>query len=191
MSNYGAPPPPPGYGPPPPPPGFGPSGYGMGGPGPAPVYADMGRRIVARIIDGLLLGVVFVILTIVFFGGAASQLEVDETTGELTGGGAFLGAYLGYVLLVSALSFFYEVAFIALRGATIGKQVMGIQVVRESDLAVPGWGPSLLRWLVPFAGSLVCGIGQLIVYLSPFFDSTGRNQGWHDKVAHTYVINRR
>lgn len=190
MSNYGAPPPP-GYGPPPPPPGFGPSGYGMGGPAPGPVYADMGRRLVAWIIDGLLLGVLFTILGFILLGGAATQLSVDEETQEVSGMGAFFGAYFGYIVLVAVLSLAYQVVLIALRGATIGKQVMGIQVVRESDLGIPGWGPSVLRWLVPFAGSLVCGIGQLIVYVSPFFDSTGRNQGWHDKVAHTFVISRR
>jgi len=34
----------------------------------------------------------------------------------------------------------------------------------------------------------VCGIGALLVYLSPFFDNTMRFQGWHDKFAETVVI---
>jgi hypothetical protein len=38
---------------------------------------------------------------------------------------------------------------------------------------------------------MICGLVTLLVYISPFFDNTGRNQGWHDKVAKTFVINSR
>ncbi len=34
----------------------------------------------------------------------------------------------------------------------------------------------------------MCGIGALLVYISPFFDNTMRFQGWHDKFAETVVI---
>ncbi len=54
--------------------------------------------------------------------------------------------------------------------------ILGIRIVRTEDGRVPGWVPAILRWLVPFVGSFVCGIGQLVVYLSPFFDSSGRRQ---------------
>ncbi len=182
MSDYGAPPPPP------PPYGSMPAGPP---PGPAggPVYADMGRRLVARIIDGVLVGVVLLILGTIFVGGAATQVQVDPVTGQITQGqGTFLAAYFGYLGLAIAITLLYEVVLIALRGATLGKQIMKIKVVREADGQVPGWAPSFLRWLIPQLGSFVCGIGQIIVYLSPFFDSSKRNQGWHDKVAKTLVV---
>lgn len=179
MSDYGAPPPPP------PPP------YGASQPaGPSGAqYADMGKRLVARIIDAILVGVVVGILGAVLFGGAATQVTTDPVTGQVTSGeGALLGAYFGWIALVIILTLAYEVVLIALRGATVGKQLMRIKVVRQADGQVPGWGPSVLRWLIPLLGSLVCGIGQYVVYLSPFFDSTKRNQGWHDKVAKTLVV---
>jgi hypothetical protein len=38
-------------------------------------------------------------------------------------------------------------------------------------------------------GGFFCGIGQTLTYVSPFFDSSGWQRGWHDKVAKTQVIN--
>lgn len=37
-------------------------------------------------------------------------------------------------------------------------------------------------------GSLFCGLGTLLVYLSPFFDNSGKLQGWHDRAGSTIVI---
>jgi uncharacterized RDD family membrane protein YckC len=168
----------------PPPYGAGQPGYGS----PQPRFASMGSRFVARLIDAVLLGVVGTVLGFVLVGGAATQLEADAN-GEITGGGgAFAGALIGYVTIVIVAGLFYEIGLIALRGATLGKQLMGVKVVRELDGQVPGWGPAVLRWLIPQLGGLVCGIGGIVVLLSPFFDSTGRFQGWHDKVAKTFVI---
>jgi uncharacterized RDD family membrane protein YckC len=154
------------------------------------MYADMGRRLVARIIDGLLLSVVYTPLYVVMVAGAATTVTVDPQTGQLSNSsvGMFSGALIGFDLLLFAIGFAYEVSMIALRGATVGKQVMGVRVVREADGQVPGWGPAALRWLIPFVGIFACCIGEIVVYLSPFFDGTRRFQGWHDKVAKTLVI---
>jgi uncharacterized RDD family membrane protein YckC len=151
----------------------------------------MGRRLGARIIDVLIVGVVLVVLGGILFGSAFSGATVDPQTGQVTSGqGGIIAATFAYTGLASALTLAYEVVLVALRGATLGKQALGLRVVREADGQIPGWGPSILRWLIPTIGSFVCGIGQLVVYLSPFFDSSGRNQGWHDKVAHTVVVQR-
>jgi uncharacterized RDD family membrane protein YckC len=173
MSDYGAPPPPPT--PPAPPPMPGP---GHGAPTPGPSYADMGQRLLARIVDWVLVGVAYLVIFGLFFAGAAGRVTVDPKTGELTGGGrGLIASFFLAIFILSIIGVVYEVVLIALRGATVGKKVMGIKVVREQDGGIPGWGPSLLRWVVPLIGSFVCGIGQLVVYLSPFFDNTRRYQG--------------
>ena len=190
MSEYGAPPPPPNQPPPPPPmPGPGPA---YGAPVPGPVFADMGQRLLARIIDGVLVGIAYGIIFALFFAGAAATVTVDENTGEISsaGRGVFASFFLAMFIL-GVIGIAYEVVMIALRGATVGKQVMGIKVVQAQNGAIPGWGPSIMRWLIPLVGSFVCGIGQLVVYLSPFFDNTKRYQGWHDKVANTFVVRAR
>lgn len=149
----------------------------------------MAKRLVARIIDGVLIGVVLVVLGGILLGGAASRMQMDAQGNVTAVSGGFVAAYLGYMGLALVLGLLYEVGLIALRGATLGKQLMKIKVVREVDGAVPGWGPSVLRWILPQgASALTCGIGGIVVYLSPLFDNSGRQQGWHDKVAKTQVV---
>ena len=182
--GYGAPPPAPGYGPPP---GYGnvPSvGYGYG-PGPVGgTPGGMGKRLLARIIDGILLGVVLVALAVPL-GVFSALSDVGSST---TGGTVRFGANLGFQAVAVLLGAAYEIGLIGARGATIGKQLVGIKVIDIETGAVPGFGPAALRWLIPTVGSFFCGIGELLVYVSPFFDSSGRQQGWHDKVAKTQVV---
>jgi uncharacterized RDD family membrane protein YckC len=89
------------------------------------------------------------------------------------------------------LGIVYEVVLIAVRGATIGKSVAGVKVVRGEEGALPGFGPSFIRWVIPAVAGAVFSLLQLLIYISPFFDSSGRRQGWHDKAAHTFVIRSR
>jgi uncharacterized RDD family membrane protein YckC len=160
-------------------------GYGQA---PGAAVPGMGTRLLARLIDGVIVGIPLGIIYSVVIAGAASQAKVDPVTGQVTSGGGALAAIFPVLGLIGALTLLYEVGLIATRGATIGKSLMKIKVVREADGQIPGWGPSAMRWLIPFAGSFVCGIGQYVVYLSPFFDKSGRQQGWHDKVAKTQVV---
>jgi len=148
----------------------------------------MGTRLLARIIDGLILGIPFGILSTILIAAFVNTAEVDPVTDEVEGGGGFLATFFVLVLVYAVVSVLYEVWLIAARGATLGKQWLRIKVVKQEDGSIPGWGPSLLRWLIPWVGSFVCGIGQLVVYLSPFFDNSGRYIGWHDAVAKTQVI---
>ncbi len=146
----------------------------------------MGKRLLARIVDGVILGVPFSIIYGVFIAGAINSTTVDAN-GQVTSGGGLFAALPAVIAVLGLLSLLYEIGLIATRGATIGKSVLKIKVVGESG-GIPGWGPAALRWLIPAAGSLACGIGQYVVYLSPLFDKSGREQGWHDKVAKTQVV---
>ncbi len=186
-SPYGAPPP--AYGPPPPAYGPPPAAYGnapaagyapLQAPGPGP-RAGMGRRLVARIIDAVLLGAVLVAIAIPT--GVFSTLT-NQATGN-TSGIRLNVAINGVSLLLGAL---YEIGLVSWRGATLGKMALGIRIVDLGTGVVPTVGAASLRWLIPALGSFVCGVGQLLVYVSPFFDGSGRQQGWHDKVAKTMVI---
>ncbi len=107
--------------------------------------------------------------------------------------------HLGWWLAAAAA--FYEIAFIAVKGQTPGKMATRIQVVRAEDLfqpewgRPPSWGRSLLRWGLPFVlglpGYFVPLLGNflaLLCYLSLTWDRD--RQGWHDKVAGTFVIKK-
>jgi uncharacterized RDD family membrane protein YckC len=94
-----------------------------------------------------------------------------------------------WVLAFIAVDLFYHVGFTAVWGKTPGKALCHIKVVRESDGAVPGWGPAFVRWLVAEAAALVPTIGwvlYLLVIVSPLWDD--RLQSWADKAAHTLVV---
>jgi uncharacterized RDD family membrane protein YckC len=66
-------------------------------------------------------------------------------------------------------------------GQTIGKIVMGIKVVGKDGSRLT-WGKALLRYV----GYIVSGIVASIGFLWVAFDR--KRQGWHDKIASTYVI---
>ncbi|RJQ77780.1 RDD family protein [Pseudonocardiaceae bacterium YIM PH 21723] len=163
-----------------------PPGNPYGAPPPAIQIAGMGQRLLARIIDSILLGIGTTILSFVFNLNISFNLNADE------GYTPFQNAQLATVsLLMGALTVAYEVVLIALRGATVGKMALGIRVVHADTGGLPGWSPAILRWAVFSLPSYLCCIWFPIVALSPFFDNSGRRQGWHDKAAKTLVLKAR
>ncbi|MCZ9339531.1 RDD family protein, partial [Streptomyces sp. TRM76130] len=98
---------------------------------------------------------------------------------------ASFGVIFGIFMLIGVL---YEWLMTGLVGATLGKLCVGIRVVKVDTGQKPGLGSSFIRYIIPVVGSFACGIGQLLVYLSPFWDKSGRQQGWHDKAASTMVV---
>ncbi len=158
-------------------------GTALPGGGPVP---PMSTRFLARLIDGIVFMVAWFVL------GTLGVGAMSLGNGSNAASGLAFGAMVTTLLLFGAIGLLYEVVLIALRGATIGKQVMGLKVVMADSGAIPGWGPSIIRWGVPTLASLLCGIGQLVVYLSPFWaDPTGRQRGYHDQAANTVVISTR
>lgn len=160
----------------------------------AQLVAPMGTRLIARLIDALLVGGVLLIAAVPLATGLTHAVHTvhfaDGTSQTTFAHGAVARAY-GLLALAVVLSMLYDVALVAMRGATLGKQWTGLKVVRAADGGLPGWGPAFIRWLVPAAAAVACSIlGAGLVYASPFFDSTHRNQGWQDKAAHTFVIKR-
>jgi uncharacterized RDD family membrane protein YckC len=173
-------------------PGY-PQGGGYPG-GPVPNVASMGRRFGARVIDGLILGVVYMVLAFAGIAGAVNSAKdcdpnaADYNTCINNAGSDFItkfGAVFGILIVAGLL---YEVLMIGLLGATLGKMAVGVRVVKADTGQKPGVGSSFIRWVIPQVGGLLCGIGALLVYLSPFWDKSGRQQGWHDKAASTMVI---
>lgn len=157
-------------------------------PAPPPRVATLGARLVARIIDAVLLLLALLPLRVVLgLLGLDQGPHYDAGSGQIVDGGSpFLRNVLIGVVVVTAIG--YEIVLTAVQGATIGKRAMRLRVVRRLDGSLPGWGPALVRWLVPAAGLLFCLVGGPVVYASPLLDSTGFNRGWHDRLAGTVVI---
>ena len=143
-------------------------------------------RLVARIIDGTIVGAVDVIfLLLVGFFTAFDMGDFLRGEEDIA---------IGVNLASLAIGLLYEVGLIAARGQTLGKMALKVKVVRADNGLVPGWGKSAGRWLVPAIPALgwfipsISFIGFLspLVYVSLTWDKV--RQGWHDKAAGTLVI---
>ncbi|MGW1866953.1 RDD family protein [Streptomyces mauvecolor] len=158
--------------------------------------ATMGRRFGARVLDVLIIGAIYLVLMIAGVAGAvgaakkcdASSADYQSCMNDASG--SIIGAFFGALLLFSIITLLYEWLMISLVGATLGKMALGLKVVKETTGQNPGLGGGFIRWIIPMVGAFICGIGQLLVYLSPFFDNSGKLQGWHDRAAGTLVIKK-
>ena len=161
------PPPPAGYLPPPPNPYGAPGGYPSGPPaawGGHP--GGLGARWGARLIDGLLLGIVAFLLS--FFFDDSSRILV---TGLFTG----------------LLTFAYFVAMEVTQGRTLGKMALGLSVRGPGGAPKPDLKQSAIRNaftllpIVPFIGGLLGVIA--IVLIAVTINSSPTKQGKHDELA--------
>jgi uncharacterized RDD family membrane protein YckC len=136
----------------------GPAGPPPSGGGPSGPRASFGLRLVAIIID-------VVILTIV-------ELVLFGITGRV--GGQALGT------LISLGFFTYFEG--SPSGQTPGKRAMGIRVIDYQNGGPLGYGRALLRWVCRIISAIPCGLG----YLWMLWDS--ERQTWHDKIAQSVVV---
>ncbi|MHA7132116.1 RDD family protein [Oerskovia turbata] len=159
----------------------------------APV-AGTGRRFVAFLVDA---AAVFLVFAAVLLGGgavagvSATALASVTTQAEAQ---ALLGSLLVVYAVAGASSLACWVGIWAWEGSTgrtLGNLATGVRSVRAEDRSPLGFGRAALRWIITFLGALALGIGELLVVLSPAFDSSGRNQGWQDKAAKALVLDVR
>lgn len=157
------------------------------------VLANPVRRWIARIIDLAFVNALTAVIyfTFALIGAAIGRANSSEAVeGMLMAQAGRLGGYLLAFLLVLTLVWTYELIMVAIWGATVGKLLMRIRVVRADEGTRPGFGRSFLRWLIPGLCAyvpFVGGFGTLLCYLSLFIDTKLR-QGFHDKAASTVVI---
>ncbi|MGW2935733.1 RDD family protein [Streptomyces sp. NPDC001156] len=190
---YGAPPPGGGgpYGTPPP---YGGGPYGDGGPygggpyGPygesdplagMPPLADSGKRVLARIIDMIIVGIIVVLLSWAFH---TTEYNVNANRVEY-------GKSLGQSVIAAVLYTAYDTIMISRSGQTLGKKLLNIRVANLTDGSTPSVQTSLVRALVlwlPFAFCCAC-IWTAICGGWSFFDRPYK-QGLHDKAARTVEV---
>jgi uncharacterized RDD family membrane protein YckC len=134
-------------------------------------YGGFWIRLVAYIIDWVITsfagGVVGFVL-----GFAAAFSRGSSTSAELMAG-----------LLAFALSFLYFLILPPTLGATVGKLILGYHIVGADGRHI-GFGTSFVRMI----GQLISGIALVLGYVWIGIDAY--KQGWHDKIANTYVVRR-
>lgn len=151
--------------------------------------ASYGQRFGARLLDGLFVGVInFAVSMVLGFGLFATT---DSTTDPNAAAAVGLGAILLTYLVFAVVAVGWDVVWVSVKGATPGKMVLGLSVVDNRYGTKPAFGAALVRWGFPIGlGLITCGLGSVLILISPFFDNTGRLRGWHDKAANTQVIKK-
>jgi uncharacterized RDD family membrane protein YckC len=157
--------------------------------------APLGSRIVARLIDLVLVGAITaaaaVPLGMQAWEHVQEKLEAARLSGEkvtvwLVDGttGVQLGIVLAVLLVAGVL---LEVLPTSRTGRTLGKKLLGLQVRDIEGHEPPSFGAAFLRWAVGTIPTLL--VVGVIGHLWALVDRPWR-QAWHDKAAHTFVAGR-
>jgi len=177
-------------------------------PRPAPgfEYAGFWRRVWAYLIDGLLVGIPFWIVAAPIVANAfasagfsvlfqAGSYQIDPSSGSYVPTAATeaaiqaMSTQLGPLLDLLFLAFslvegLYFTLLWSRRGASLGQELLGVEVRSVSD----GKRISFLRGWLRIFGFFIDGIFLDLGFAWAAFDK--RKQGWHDKIAGTVVIKR-
>lgn len=161
-----------------------------------------GRQLLVWLLDGVIFGVPLLLLSIPGFLPLISKL-IDVASLQAQHrlqhglsksqqleifGSLAVGVIVFWVLLL--IYHFIYWWLIATKGRTPGMSIMGMRLVSLETGQPIGWGQAFLRGLVVVLGSqLTGGIGGLLFWLSPLFDSSsGWAQSWHDKLVKAVII---
>ncbi len=141
-------------------------------PGPAAglVYGGFWIRLIAVILDAIVLGVI----------GAALGPIVG--TGQIVQTGTQVSFNYQASGLSTLIGLIYYVGFWAWRGQTPGMIPFNLRVV----MADTGLKPDVVRSLLRYVGLIISFVVIFLGVIWVAFDS--RKQGWHDKIAGTLVV---
>jgi uncharacterized RDD family membrane protein YckC len=151
-------------------------------------YASFGARLVARLLDGLLLVVPTAVVIILLVAVVPTEERLCTVNGDLerctvpTGAGVLLILLAILAVVVGYLA--YYIVLTGRRGATFGQRAMHIQVVDTYTGATIGLGRATGRYFMSAVSSWPCYLG----YLWMLWDD--RRQTWHDKVVNSVVVKR-
>ncbi len=130
-------------------------------------YGGFWIRVVAYVIDAIILGVVGFIIDVI--------LRANPNDPSSSG---YFAANLVNFLIGAA----YFIAFWSYWSATPGQRIFKLRVVDANTMQPIGPGKAVLRYIGLFISFLVCFVGVIWVA----FDA--RKQGWMDKIAGTVVL---
>ena len=145
------------------------------------VYAGFWVRFGAYLIDTIILAIVGSALQLAFTGSMINIPEVKPGT-QASDVLAPMLAAMGLVTVVNmAIAACYEGLFVARTGATPGKMIAGLKVIRPDGSSVPT-GRAFGRYFAKILSSVTLLIG----FIMAAFDSEKR--ALHDMVCDTRVI---
>lgn len=124
--------------------------------------ASAGSRLISYLIDGIILSVIGSVLNYASMG-------VGGTVGSII-------LFLGGLISVAYYTYFFG------NGQTPGMIAMKIKLIGTDGTYPIGYGKGFLRWI----GMIISAVVILLGYVWILIDK--KRQGWHDKIAGTYVV---
>ena len=161
------------------PPGFGSMPFVPAGPAPGLSWGGIGVRFGALLIDAILMGVTFVIATLLADAAGVRRYADDSVI---------------YSSAATAIYWIWIIFFVAYHpacwyafGSSLGQRALGLRVVRASDGLKLGLGAVLIRYVIfaVFTGTVILGIiAAAMANEDPF------KRAWHDEAARSVVVRR-
>ncbi len=137
-----------------------------------PELAGAGQRLAAYLMDLVVLSIIYIALVFLLGLPAADSVMA---------GRSLPSDYPPIYLLMAAIGIGYYTYFFGM-GQTPGMRLLEIKLVRADGVTPVGFSRGFLRW----AGMEISGIVLFLGYLWILVDK--KKQGWHDKIARTYVV---
>ncbi len=159
------------------------------GPAPGIAYADLVNRLIALVIDGVILFVIQVVLGFVF---AAIQIGI---------GFSLIIALVSGLIWAAVTAVYFVYGWTRMR-ASFGQKFLNLETVSAADGATLTqnqairrwaflWGPFALGAIIPIVGALISLIAiGYAVYLLYTASQSPKRQGFHDVQAGTVVVKR-
>ena len=160
------------------------------GPAPGIAYAGFWIRFLAAVIDTIIVGVPLVVVFVAVDGSALSaffncvKVAINASVPTTVCQAAYPVSIEYFELIALAAEMLYFVALWSQLGGTLGQRMLGLHVVDAATGRNIGIGRALGR----FAGYVISSIAFDIGLIWAAFDP--RKQGWHDKIASTFVVRK-
>ena len=148
-----------------------------------PVMGTFWERYLAVFIDGIIVGIASLLISLVFIIPLALTTKDFESIfqNRSSTSNLVINAVGGIVGVVTA--FIYFGYFYTKNGQTPGKKVMNLKVVRADNLQYLDWGKVFLREVIgKYISLILFYLGYLWYFMSE------KRQTWHDSLAKTYVV---
>jgi uncharacterized RDD family membrane protein YckC len=133
-----------------------------------------GRRILATIVDGLVFGLLYAVMALLF--GTVTSVGAANWSGSLPALPSLL-----YVVIIAL----YYILLEGYLGQTVGKMVLGIKVVREEDGRTPGPKAAAIRTALRIVDGLFSYLVAFVAVLA-----THKRQRLGDMAANTLVVHK-
>jgi uncharacterized RDD family membrane protein YckC len=164
----------------------GPAGDGQpAGSGRRAEIAGAWIRLLARIVDGIVLGIPLAIVSSALFGPAIELVDTSRSDTEFAVEIEYNAAALIFTVAISGL---YDVLMLVRYGRTVGKMACGLTVVDDEGRGFPNVGSATVRWLSTYLYAIpLFGVVLFIITVVMIF-AGARRQTIHDKLARTVVV---